>query len=359
MCAAIELRKRNILVDLVEVDPAWRVYGAGITINAPSLRALEKVGVLPSVLEQGAVSDGLDLFLANGTPIGSIPAITPPGATLGGSVGIVRPALTRILADATLDAGAHVRLDSTFSSFLADDQRGIEVVRSDRTSGRYDLVIGADGINSKVRATVFPSAPKPRFTGQGCWRAIVPRPASIRRAAMFIGRQIKAGIVPISSDAMYMFFLETRATPDHVEPAEWPGVLREALAEFSGPIADIRESITPDSQIIYRPLFAVMVPKPWHRGRVVLIGDAAHATTPHLASGAGLAVEDAIVLAEEVERAQTVEEALQRFTERRYERCRIVVENSVRLGDIERSGGSQQEHEQLMRDSTVALAAPI
>ena len=358
MCAAIELRKRALAVDLVEADPQWSVYGAGITINGPSLRALDAIGVLPAILEQGAASDGLDLFLANGTPIGSIPAAGPPGSPIRGTAGIVRPALARILSTATAAAGAHVRLGTTFSA-MSNDERGVDVSLSDGTASRYDLVIAADGINSKVRATVFPDAPKPRFTGQGCWRAIVPRPETIRRAAMFIGKQIKAGIVPVSRDEMYMFFLETRATPDHVEPGQWPVVLRQALAEFGGPIADIRDSITAESRILYRPLFAVMVPKPWHKGRAVLIGDAAHATTPHLASGAGLAVEDALVLAEELGKRQTCEQALTRFTERRYERCRIVVENSLRLGDIERTGGSQEEHQQLMRDSTMTLAAEI
>jgi 2-polyprenyl-6-methoxyphenol hydroxylase-like FAD-dependent oxidoreductase len=99
--------------------------------------------------------------------------------------------------------------------------------------------------------------------------------------------------------------------------------------------------------------------KPWHRGRTVLIGDAAHATTPHLAAGAGLAVEDSIVLAAAIERATSCETALQEFTARRYERCRMVVENSVRLGDIEQGAGSQQEHQQLMRDSTIALTMAI
>src|SRR5262249_44245455 len=159
------------------------------------------------------------------------------------------------------------------------------------------------------------------------------------------------GLVPISKDEMYMFFLEKRQAPDYIEAHDWPESLRRALAEFSGPIADIREAITPQSRIIYRPLFAVLMPRPWHRGRTVLIGDAAHATTPHLASGAGLAVEDAVVLAAELERAASCETALQAFMARRYERCRMIVENSVRLGDIEQGGGSQQEHQQLMRDS--------
>jgi 2-polyprenyl-6-methoxyphenol hydroxylase-like FAD-dependent oxidoreductase len=176
---------------------------------------------------------------------------------------------------------------------------------------------------------------------------------------MYIGQRIKAGIVPVSKDEMYLFFLEALQTPDHIKTEMWLDLLREALAEFTGPIAAIREALSPDSKIVYRPLFALMLPQPWHRGRTVLIGDAAHATTPHLASGAGLAVEDAIVLAEELDRAPSREEALHRFTARRFERCRLVVENSVRLGDIERSGGSPLEHEKLMRESTGALAAAI
>jgi 2-polyprenyl-6-methoxyphenol hydroxylase-like FAD-dependent oxidoreductase len=101
------------------------------------------------------------------------------------------------------------------------------------------------------------------------------------------------------------------------------------------------------------------VPPPWHKGRVVLIGDAAHATTPHLASGAGIGVEDAVVLAEELERATDLDQALRAFTQRRYERCRMVVENSLALGDMERRNAPREQHEQLMRTSMAALLAPI
>jgi 2-polyprenyl-6-methoxyphenol hydroxylase-like FAD-dependent oxidoreductase len=358
MCAAIELRKRAIEVDLVEVDPEWRVYGAGITISAPSLRAFEKVGVQDSILAQGAASDGLDLFIANGIQIASIPAAAAAGSSVAASAGIVRPILAKILGEATRASGAHVRLGTSFSALTSND-RDVEISLTDGTTRRYDLVLGADGIGSQVRTALFPDAPKPRYTGQVCWRAVVPRPASIRRAAMYIGGQIKAGIVPVSKDEMYLFFLETRATAEHIEADQWPALLRQALAEFTGPIAAIREGLTADSKIVYRPLFSLLMHKPCHRGRTLLIGDAAHATTPHLASGAGLAVEDALVLAEALDAAPSCEEAIHRFTERRYERCRMVVENSVRLGEIEQHGGSPQEHEKLMRESTVALAAAI
>ncbi len=358
MCAAIELRKRNIEVDLVEADAEWRVYGAGITINAPSLRAFQTVGVLDAILERGSASDGLDLFLANGTPLGFIPARAPAGSSLAATVGIVRPILAKALGEATLASGTRVKLGTTFSS-LEPAEDGVDVRLTDGTSRRYDLVIGADGLHSKVRTTLFPGSPQPRYTGQVCWRAVVARPDAIQRAAMYIGRQVKAGLVPVSNDEMYLFFLETRATPEHIDQAQWPQLLRAALAEFAGPVATIRDTLTAQSRIVYRPLFALMMPTPWNIGRIVLIGDSAHATTPHLASGAGLAVEDAIVLAAEIERAGTVEEALRQFNARRYERCRLVVENSVRLGDLEQTGESQQEHERLMRESTIALAGSL
>jgi 2-polyprenyl-6-methoxyphenol hydroxylase-like FAD-dependent oxidoreductase len=92
---------------------------------------------------------------------------------------------------------------------------------------------------------------------------------------------------------------------------------------------------------------------------MVLIGDAAHATTPHLASGAGMAIEDGIVLTEEIQSKPTVPAALQGFMDRRFERCRLVVENSVKLGQIEMNHGSPQEHTRLMSEALSALRRPI
>jgi 2-polyprenyl-6-methoxyphenol hydroxylase-like FAD-dependent oxidoreductase len=358
MCAALELRKRDVHVDLVELDSQWRVYGAGITISGPTLRAFKAVGVVDEILRQGWCADGLDLHLADGTPIGHLTSPRIAGPEIPGGGGIMRPVLARILSEATTSSGTRVKLGVTFSAIHTEGDQ-VDVSFTDGTSDEYDLVIGADGCNSKVREALFPDAPKPRFTGQACWRAVVPRPPEIERAAMYIGRSVKAGINPVSREEMYLFFLDKREQPDHIEPEAWPALLREELAEFSGPVAHIRDAITPQSRIVYRPLFALLLPRPWHRGRVVLIGDAAHSTTPHLASGAGMAVEDALVLAEELENIPAVEEALERFAQRRFERCRIVVENSVRLGDIERNGGSPSEHERVMRDSVGVLLAPI
>jgi len=101
------------------------------------------------------------------------------------------------------------------------------------------------------------------------------------------------------------------------------------------------------------------MPRPWFSGRIVLIGDTVHATTPHMAAGAGIGLEDAIVLAEELERAATLDAALQAFQDRRWDRCRMVVENSGRLGEIEIAGGDKAEHARIMRDTLMSLAKTI
>ncbi|HEY5963708.1 MAG TPA: FAD-dependent monooxygenase, partial [Xanthobacteraceae bacterium] len=136
-------------------------------------------------------------------------------------------------------------------------------------------------------------------------------------------------------------------------------LLAAQLRNFGGVLGAIRDGLGPASRINYRPLEKVIQPRPWHRGRAILVGDAAHATTPHLASGAGLAVEDALILAEFLASGIAVDEALTRFTARRYERCRMVVENSVRLGELEMRHAPGEEQAALQRESMLALNAEI
>ena len=177
---------------------------------------------------------------------------------------------------------------------------------------------------------------------------------------LWVGTDMKVGFNPVSDDEMYLFVNENRPTKDRLEDDELVEGLRSLLAPFPAePVQKARDMIGPDSHIIFRPLEGMMVPLPWHRGRIVLIGDAVHATTPHLGSGAGIGIEDAIVLAEECAAADNVERALEAFEQRRWERCRMVVHNSGRLGQIEVENGDKAEHAQLMAQSFRLLAEPI
>lgn len=359
MAAAIECAKRGLEVDLVEIDPGWRSYGAGISIGGPTLRALRAVGVLDEFLARGHAADGVNLFAPDGTPLGSIPTPRVAGDDVPGGGAIMRPVLAEILARATRAAGVNVKLGCSFESLVLQD-RHVDVALTDATRSRYDLVVGADGLYSKVRATIFPDAPVPRYTGQGVWRAVLPRPTEIACASMWLGHKVKAGLNPVSANEMYLFVTEDRPSRIHIDPFKSPENLRDLLGVFSAPLLQsVRDQIGAQSSVIYRPLESMLMPRTWSRGRVVLIGDAVHATTPHMASGAGIGIEDGIVLAEELCTADTVDEALIAFEDRRWERCRLVVENSGRLGEIEISNGDRAEHTRIMRETHQYLARAI
>jgi 2-polyprenyl-6-methoxyphenol hydroxylase-like FAD-dependent oxidoreductase len=359
MAAAIELRRQGKEVEVVEIDSGWRSYGAGISLGGATLRAFQRLGVLDAFLAQGAASDGVEIHIPTGVKVATLPTPRIAGPEVPGNGGIMRPVLARILAEATRACGATVRLGCTFTH-IEQDAEGVDVTFSDGSSGRYDLVIGADGLYSKVRETLFPEAPRPQYSGQGVWRAVLPRPAEVNATMMWLGPKVKTGLNPVSRDEMYLFVTEDRPENTHIAPSAFLSTLKGLLARFPAPLMQqVAQQLDERSQIVFRPLESLLVPQPWYRGRVVLIGDTVHATTPHMASGACIGIEDAIVLAEEVGKDGALADALARYQERRWERCRMVVQNSGRLGEIEIAGGDKEEHGKIMRETLMALAAPI
>jgi 2-polyprenyl-6-methoxyphenol hydroxylase-like FAD-dependent oxidoreductase len=358
MALAIVLQRAGIAVEIAEIDKDWRVYGAGITITGPTLRALDRLGLLDAVVNEGYCYDATRICDATGNVImASRVSGRPMGPRIPNGGGILRPVLHRILSEATRQSGAAVRLGVSAATVEQTDD-AVSVGFTDGASATYDLVVGADGVHSQLRAMLFPDAPRPVFTGQGCWRAVVPRPADIDCAHVYVGG-VKAGITPVSQDEMYLFLLQHVADNPRMPEERWPQLLTEQLRGFGGALGAIREQLDTSARINYRPLEKLLLPPPWHRGRAILIGDAAHATTPHLASGAGLAVEDALVLGEGLASDAAPEDALQEFTARRYERCRMVVENSVRLGELEMARAPAQQQAELQRASMLALTEPI
>jgi 2-polyprenyl-6-methoxyphenol hydroxylase-like FAD-dependent oxidoreductase len=131
------------------------------------------------------------------------------------------------------------------------------------------------------------------------------------------------------------------------------------MAPFGGLLGELRDNLTVDSPIIVRPLEAMLLPRPWYAGRTLLIGDAAHSTTPHLASGAGIAVEDALVLAETLDECGSVGDAFARFMDRRWERCRMVVETSVQIGALQQQGAPPDQVKAVIADAEMRLRAEI
>lgn len=357
MSAAIMLRKNGMAVDLIDIDPQWRVYGAGITITGPTLRALSQVGIYDELAKFAYVGEGIQICDTQGSKVRQLPTPIPAEAGVCGSGGVMRPVLHRILSARVKESGADVRLGLTVDS-LEQDEDGVDVRFSDGSTGRYDLVVGADGIYSRIRGLIFPEAPKPEYTGQSAWRMVAKRPPEIDRRHYFLGGPHKVGFTPVSDDEMYLFLLE--GTPqifrkDH----ELKQALKDLLAGYGGLLAEMRDNISDESQIVFRPLEAFFLPAPWHQGRVLLIGDAAHPTTPQLASGAGIAVEDALVLAEELQADLPIADILDSFTRRREERCRLVVEGSIEIGRLEQERAPVEQQTAVVERALAKLAEPV
>lgn len=358
MSAAILLAESGHAVDLVEIDPGWRSYGAGISLNGGIFRVMDRLSILEPFRAVGSMTDGLEVRGPQDQVFATIP--TPSlQAGVTGTGAVMRPVLARLLVDRVRASAVNVRLGLTFLT-ITENGAGVRVTFDDGTAGDYDLVVGADGLNSATRTALFPDAPKPRYIGQGVWRAVLPRPAHLPTIALWMGPQLKLGLNHVSQTQSYLFLTENRATNDFVPAETHVETLRGLLERFPSPtIRKIAAELSADHQIVYRPLEQMLMPRPWYRGRVVLIGDAVHATTPHLAAGAMIGMEDAVVLAEELAAATTVTGALDAFQNRRWDRCRMVVENSLRLAEIEMGQGTADEHKQVMGQTMRALTAPI
>lgn len=332
MAAAISLAERGVAVELVDIDPEWRVYGAGITITGPTLRAYRQLGLLEAIKAEGAITSKVALFRFDGTPLQQLDEpILEEG--LPGNGGIMRPALHRIMQARVGELGITVRLGLTVAA-LENAATGVNVTFSDGRSGRYDLVVGADSIHSSVREIAFSHMGPAVPTGQGCWRISMRKPPTLKMTEFFLGHENPCGITICGPDMIYMWMLTPHVRREkHFTDEELFTNLKALLTDFGGHAGWIRDNMTRADWINYRPLAAALQPKPWYAGRIVLLGDAAHATTPHLASGAGMAVESGIVLAEELARATSVENGLRAYQERRFDRCRDVVETGLAMGE--------------------------
>ncbi|HKT74830.1 MAG TPA: FAD-dependent monooxygenase [Steroidobacteraceae bacterium] len=359
MTTTLALRAHGVPVDLIDLDPQWRVYGAGITVTRPTMRAFRELGLLDDLLEAGYAGNGIRVCSPDGKEIDWVPDPQIEGPPLPGSGGVMRPRLHEKLSSRVRASGAHIRLGLTVDAL--DEKEGkVTATFSDGSRSTYDLVIGADGLFSRVRSLVLPVDVKPEYTGQMVWRLYAERPPEIDRRHFFLGGKVKVGVCPVSQTHLYMFLLETTPCRPVLPDEMLHHALKPLMEGYGGVIGTLRDNLTAQSQIVMRPLEMFVLPPPWYKGCTLLVGDAAHPTTPQLASGAGIAVEDAIVIAQELEKAAwKADEALPAFMKRRWDRCRVVAENSREIGRREQAGCPPKEQTELVEATLPKLAKPI
>ncbi len=356
LTAAIALRRKGHRVTVIEKDPDWSVYGVGIIQQGNVIRAMDQLDLLEAYVAAGVPFDKVAVHMPDGTLVAEVPS---PRLAEGypANLGIGRPALHKVLGDSAIAAGAEVRLGVTAQD-IHDAGDGVEVRFSDGSSGRFDIAIGADGVYSDTRQAIMPDAPKPEFTGQSVWRYNFPRPDDLDALHVYNG-PTGIGLVPISRELMYMYVTTPEPGNPFYPKEGLAAAMRSKLANAAPQIREMAERITDDDGVVYRPLEGMMLEGPWHSGRVVLLGDAVHATTPHLGQGAGMAVEDGIVLAEELERHDTPEAAFTAYRDRRFERCRYIVESSLAICHGQLGKGPPVDNARATAEMFERVAEPI
>lgn len=360
MAAAIQLKKAGHSVALVERSKDWQALGTGLTLSVLTLRALCDLGVQDEIAEYGYVHDGVDIYDQQGNFIRTVLSKRLIADDFPSEGAILRPVLHDILSKKVRGLGVDVFLGDTIAEIKTSLEIGNFVRFESGREQHYDLVVGADGVFSKLRQLLMPEQSPPEYTGQACWRLQFERPTDISRGRMFQSENMKVGFNPCSPTQMYMYMMEC-VPKDQVwrEPEVLPQIAKQLLQEFGTVLKPYIESINENTPIIYRPLERVMVDGAWHRGATLLIGDAVHATTPHLGSGAGLAIEDAIVLTQLLEQyPDSLEQVFEVFMQKRLDRAKFVVETSGEIGRMEISGESMQARSMLLAKGFEQLTTP-
>ena len=333
MATAVHLASRGVAVDLVEIRPDVAAVGSGITLQGNALRELRALGVWDRVRDKGYAFDvtGIRVPDAAGTVVAEIPDARTGGPDLPAVMGMPRPDLARILACRAAEAGAEVRFGTTAAA-LTQDAAGVDVTFSDGSTGRYDVVVGADGIRSWTRRALG-IVLETRPVGMGIWRAFGPRPAGVTRTDLYYGGPCYiAGYCPTGEDSLYAYIVEPAQDRGGLSPHQQLATMRRLSEAYHGPWDAIRETLTDPSRINYTHFQTHLLDAPWNRGRVVLIGDAAHTCPPTLAQGGAMAREDAAVLAELLIEHDAVDQRLwDAFTARRHDRTKAVVDASNQL----------------------------
>lgn len=334
LASAIQLAKAGVAVDVFEAKPELSALGSGITLQGNALRAFGELGIWDAVQERGYFFEGLNLRAPgpDAQIVAQLPDVQTGGPDYPACGGMYRPDLAAIMVARAEEVGADVRFGQRVTG-VSETADGVELFVNEASAGVYDLVIGADGLNSTVRDLIGIET-KPEPFGMGIWRAFVARPAEVTTSELYYGGPVFiAGYTPTGEDTMYAFLVEEAQDRFGVTDAEATEIMIGESMAYNGPWESIRESLKSGAQVNYTWFTKHIVEGAWNRGRVVVIGDAAHSCPPTIAQGAAQALEDALVLSELLVAADTVDDALwDSFHARRVPRATAVVEASAQLG---------------------------
>jgi 2-polyprenyl-6-methoxyphenol hydroxylase-like FAD-dependent oxidoreductase len=334
LTTALALIRAGHGVRVFEAAGELREVGAGVVLGANAMRALDTLGVHDAVRAAGCEITDMQVREGGGRVITDVSTVKFTERVGYGNVAIHRAELQRILLrhlpEGTVETGAVFdRFELQGSEVVAWFENGLVV--------KADGLVGADGLRSRVRMQVAPES-KPRFAGYTCWRGVLDGAGLELGAGGTVecwgdkGRRF--GYVPVGGGRVYWFACVNSAAPGSPMYRGWRMEdLRRCFGDFHAPVPELLAQ-TSDEQLLWNDILDIKPLKRFAYGRMLLVGDAAHATTPNLGQGAGQAVEDAAMLVRCLGESAAVERAFALFDERRRPRTTRIVNVSWQMGKM-------------------------
>lgn len=335
LSTAIALRKIGMTVKVFESKQEVRFAGAGLGIGANAVRALQKLDVGDQVLRAGKLLDEVRILSPSGKILQRT-ATAPISRKYGpDNVTIERGKLLELLLCA-LGPEQTVYTGKTCKRFEQNDSR-VKVWFEDGSTEEGDLLVGADGVHSNIRQALLPNA-KPQYAGYTCWRAVVQAEPDLLHYDPNVftetwGRRGRFGVVPLSNNRIYWFACVNAKTPN--SPLRGDSI-RDLMWRFEGYHEPIPQLLTQtaDYQLLQHDIYDLPPIRRFAFGRIVLLGDAAHAMTPNMGQGAGQSIEDAVILASHLKHYPDFKVALERYERERVGRTGKITRMSNRIGMV-------------------------
>ena len=315
LALARALLQRGITAEVVERTTEWNPSGTGLYLPANAVRAMDQLGIGLAVGAR-ANSIGRQFLLDHRGRLLAEIDVERFWDGVGACVAIHRAALHEALREAT--AEVPVRLGVSVTGLEDSDQPSVSF--SDGSTGSYHLVVGADGVHSTIRGLAM-GGPPAGYVGQACWRFVADGFHDISDWTVMLGRGRTFLTLALGQGVVYCYADVSTSDPAGAEREDW----RQLFADFADPVPRLLDQ----AEAYFAPIEEV-APPAWTARRVVLIGDAAHASSPNMAQGAAMAVEDALVLAELLTADQSIEQGLAGYEDRRKARVTWVQEQTHR-----------------------------
>jgi 2-polyprenyl-6-methoxyphenol hydroxylase-like FAD-dependent oxidoreductase len=332
LTAAIALKQAGWDVVVHERARELREVGAGITLWTNAMKVLRKLGVSEPIERAAAVLTRSEVRSWRGRLLLASDLTTVNERLQAPTIGIHRADLQAKLADAL--GREHLILGTTCVSYT-QDEKGATALFAEGDEARGQILVGADGINSLVRNQLLGNEP-PRYAGYTAWRGVatIHRPeVPLGDTLLAMGRGSQVGMLPIGGGRTYWFATANVPTGESPGPGGNKADLLKRFADWYPPIPAAIES-TPESAILRNDIFDRPPVRKWTDGRVTLLGDSAHPTTPNMGQGACQAIESAFVLAKCLGSAENAPAGLLAYEQARFDRTAQITNESWKVGKL-------------------------